>query len=195
VPQSRGGLFNFSIMEEKWKDIEGLRGHYQVSNKGRVKSLKRKIVKQSANQFGKYHKYERTIKEKILKPCVNSAGYNLVVINGKNKFNHRLVAETFIPNPERKPQINHKNGIKTDNRVSNLEWCTPKENITHAIKNGLSADLKGHKNGNSKLKESDVIGIRKMSSNNIPQKKIAEKYNISVPTVSEIANRKTWKHI
>ncbi len=104
--------------EEIWKDIEGYEGHYQVSDSGRAKSLK----------FGK---------ERILKLCVNTAGYYQVILcNGtkKGKVIHRLVAKAFIPNPENKRTINHKWGDKKDNRAVALEWATYSENHLHAYR-------------------------------------------------------------
>lgn len=98
---------------EVWKDILGYEGHYQVSNKGRVKSLK----------LGK---------ERILKPRRDVGGYLQVYLckNGDKKWClvHRLVAQAFIPNSNNLPQINHKNEDKTDNIVENLEWCSAKYN-------------------------------------------------------------------
>lgn len=100
-------------MKEVWKTIPYYSGAYQVSNLGRVKSSKGK-------------------KEKVLKPHTNSSGYLQVGLSksGKPKFVliHRLVAQVFLPNPNNLPQINHKNEIKDDNRVKNLEWCAPKYN-------------------------------------------------------------------
>ena len=122
-------------MQEIWKDIKGYEGLYQVSNLGRVKSIlcwcgngKTKIWKE---------------KEKILSNCVDNNGYIRVVLfkecKGKNVRVHRLVAEAFIPNLEDKRVVNHINGIKTDNRVENLEWCTYGENAKHAWNNGLNS--------------------------------------------------------
>lgn len=110
-----------SLPNELWITIFGLKGEYDTSNKGRVKSRVKFF-------------------EKLLKLTNHSAGYKTVNIRNKNEFVHRLVAQVFISNPDNKPIVNHINGIKTDNRVENLEWCTDKENIQHAkksIKKGL----------------------------------------------------------
>ncbi|ADI23905.1 HNH endonuclease family protein [Enterococcus phage EFRM31] len=107
-------------MIEEWKDIKGYEGLYQVSNLGRVKSLK----------FGK---------ERILKTGVDRYGYISVNLYKNNKRKlckvHRLVAQAFIPNHENKPQVNHIDEDKTNNMVSNLEWVTAKENVNHGTRN------------------------------------------------------------
>lgn len=116
-------------MEEIWKDIVvekngtlyDFTGLYQVSNLGRVRSLR--------NNHGKY-------REQILKPRLNKSGYLMIGLNNDKKqqqfYVHRLVASTFIPNPNKLPQVNHKNETKTDNFVDNLEWCTEQYNSQYS---------------------------------------------------------------
>lgn len=109
-------------MEEVWKDIPGFEGYYQASNLGRIKSL------------GTITKYRP--QEKVLKLATTSLWYKRVHIghaaNRRTWGVHRLIAITFIPNPDNKPQVNHIDGNPSNNRVENLEWCTAKENIRHS---------------------------------------------------------------
>jgi len=174
---------------EIWKDIKYYEGIYQVSNFGNVKSLDRVY-------FNGQHNCVR--KGKLMSNLTVSVGYNAVNLYLNKKATsiliHRLVAIAFIPNPEKKPQVNHINGVKTDNRVENLEWCTSSENLTHAVNNNLNTPTFGEINGMSKLTEKDVLEIREIGYS-ISRKEIAKKYNVSMPTISDIRNRKAWKHI
>lgn len=130
--------------KEVWKDIEGFEGLYQVSNLGRVKSLEKKV---RPNRGSYVHK------ERIMTSNCTTHRYRRIILkhNGKKtcRYIHRLVAQAFIPNPENKPQINHKNGDRYFNHVSNLEWCNQNENMIHSYAIGLrTSPMKGVNGGN-----------------------------------------------
>ena len=117
--------------QEKWKDINGYEGLYQVSNMGRVKSLERAVPSKNGSK--------RTIRERILKSRITPNGYSQVFLfNGRRKGKlllvHRLVCEAFHENPENKPEVNHINENKLDNRACNLEWVTRKENCNYGTR-------------------------------------------------------------
>lgn len=164
---------------EIYKDIIGYEGKYKISNLGNVLS---------------YPKV-RCRKEKVLKPMIMKNGYLTVDLCKDKTINrfliHRLVADAFIENAESKYSVNHKNGIKSDNCISNLEWSTRSENQKHAILIGLRT-AKGMKNSQSKLKDNEVISV----FNDVrPYALISKQYNISIPTVSDIKRGHTWRHI
>ena len=120
-------------MEEIWKDIEGYERLYQISNLGNVKSLDRYIINKNGDKQyfpGKY--LTQGISDNYLKVTLSKS-------NKQRTFRvHILVARAFIPNPENKPEVNHMDGNKQNNRVDNLEWNTRSENELHAYKNGLA---------------------------------------------------------
>ena len=154
--------------EEIWKDVPGYEGHYQVSNLGRVKSFKRG-------------------KERVLKPGFGANGYYHVVLykGSECKINlvHRLVSLAFLG--ESKLDVNHKNGVKTDNRLENLEYCTKSENIQHAYDTNLI---------DKKLTRACAERI-KYGHQGMLQKDIAEIYGITRQLVSLIRSGRAWKHI
>ena len=119
-------------VNNNWHSIIGYEGYYEINNTGVVKSLERKI---------KVNKRSRKISSTIMKVRINNCGYAEVRLTknkiSKTTFIHILLAKVFIPNPTDKPEVNHINGNKLDNRLINLEWVTHSENMKHAYENGL----------------------------------------------------------
>jgi len=161
------------------KEIDMFNG-YEVSDTGRVFSLN----------------YNHTGKRKELKMHKSGSGYLQVNLNGKWVSVHRLVATAFIPNPENKKTVNHKNCNRHDNNVGNLEWATHSENIIHGIKYGKIKPKKGQESCLSKLKDDDINHIRKLYSElGISHSLISKMYNVNQSTITRIINKKTWKHL
>ena len=126
----------------------------------------------------------------VLKPQPNGKGYLRVVLGGKRYFVHRLVAEKFVPNPERKEQVNHIDGNKLNNHASNLEWATNAENRKHAVENGLQ--ISGEKCPWSKLTKNDVLFIR--AHPEIDEWDLADVLNVSATTIRDIRTYRSWKN-
>ena len=156
---------------EHWKQIANF-NDYLVSDQGRIKSLKHG-------------------KERILKPGLIGNGYYAVGIGGKTTSVHQLVALYFVENTRNVPFINHKNGIKTDNRADNLEWCTRSENIQHAYHTGLNKN-RGIRHKLHKLTQDQVDFIRD-SVGSFSRKDIALMFNITQGEISNILNGRCWK--
>jgi hypothetical protein len=160
---------------ENWKDIKGYEGKYQVSDLGNIKSLFR---------------YKITLKQKICK-----TGYLSVALylNKKPKWflTHRLVAQNFILNPENKPEVNHKDGVKSNNVVYNLEWTTKSENGLHAVDIGLH-NIIGENNNTSKLTNEDVTKIKELKGI-YSQRELARMFGVSKGAIYFIHHKINWK--
>jgi len=172
------------IDNEIWRPIIGYEDLYAVSNMGRVKSF----------DSLKKHNYggARRVCGNILKPDVGTAGYyrvTLYIDNKPTKFLvHRLVALHFIDNDQNKPEVNHKYGIKSDNRASELEWSTPKENTIHAIGLGIRRKPKGL--GVSNITKEDIDSIFSQKKMGLNQYQIAAKMNTGQNIISMVLNKK-----
>jgi hypothetical protein len=172
---------------EIWKDIPGYEGRYQASTFGRIKSLARITNNQHCKT------------DSILKQSYSN-GYMVVTLHKPsikvNKSVHRIILDTFEDNPDNKPEVNHKDGIKYNNKLSNLEWATSQENMIHAYKTGLANVGQGETSHNHKLTEKQVLEIR---SKYIPYKytarMLAKEYGIGWKYIDEIVNKRSWKHI
>lgn len=162
---------------EIWRDIADYEGLYQVSNLGRVRSLK----------FGRVL---------ILKTRPNNSGYSQVWLYRDGRYEvhrvHRLVAETFIPNPDNKREVNHLNGDKTDNRVGNLEWCTSSENKRHAVATGLLKS--GENRHDAKLTAEQVIYTRD-NPDGLTGAELARLFGVDKNTISKIQLGKKYRNV
>ncbi len=183
---------NYNMENEVWKPVKGYEGYYEVSSHGRVRTIDRVIDKSDGTTQRR--------RGKISALGTDKNGYHTLSLwkEGKAEFFRvaRLVAIAFIENPENKPTVNHINGIKDDDKVSNLEWSTYSENMQHAYDTRLNINPKGEEHHLVKLTDLDVVEIRRLyESGELNQMKLAEKYNVRQPTISRIIHRKRWKHI
>lgn len=180
---------------EEWRPIIGYKGSYEVSDYGRVKSLDRYIQIQAysgGNQYQKqFNSSAKTVfrKGRVLKPK-DYKGYKSVDLSGKPCKVHRLVAQAFIPNPKNKPNINHIDNNPSNNNSSNLEWCTQKENMQHAVKQNRM--INGERISTSKLSEDDV---RKIRNSFLPTRELVKIYNVHRRHILRIKRSIQWKHI
>ena len=168
-----------SIKEEKWNDISGYTGVYQASTFGNIRSFYRS--------------------QRILKPFFSKGGYKLVKLCRDRKEKtlsiHRLVAITFIPNPNNLPQVNHLDGNKRNNNILNLEWTTNGLNKKHAYSIGLTVPLMGEQRSNAKLSNQLVLIIRKLYQDfpkNILAIFFSNELNVSDAIIYDVLANRTW---
>lgn len=168
-------------MEEIWKPVVGYEENYEISNFGRLKNIyKIKRILKTSNCRG--YKRAKLYKNKI----------------GKLIMVHRLVAEAFIQNTYNKPCVNHIDSNRSNNHVSNLEWCTYSENIIHCVKSGRQNHPKvcGEKHSQAKLTEKQVKEILSTKIESVNDKiNIMKKYSISKSHLNLLLRRGTWKNI
>ena len=156
------------------------------------------------NGLVKNDKLDSIMTLKYFKTSTDGSGYNCIAIKSNykiyNKFIHRLVAEAFIPNPDNKPQVNHKDGNKLNNDVSNLEWVTAKENKQHAIRMGLDNPYhgnqpKGENSGVNKYSENLIHEVCKLLEQNLSYKEISNILNVNKELPRSVKRRLAWIHI
>lgn len=156
---------------EIWKDIEGFEGLYQISNLGKVRNSDRDL-RLNTSKDGYKLTYLYTNKVKLTRTV------------------HRLVAKAFIPNLKNKPCVNHINGIKTDNRIENLEWVTYSENTLHSFRTGLQEIKYGSKHHSTKIPESEYLEIFKLNNEGKSSIQISKLYSVSKFTIQRILNNR-----
>lgn len=167
---------------EEWKKIEDFNDYF-ISSKGRIRSLKKK-------------------KDKILKNTIGKNGYRVVIFyesegwgkgyKQKREYIHRLLARYFIPNPDNKPEVNHKDGNKLNNSLENLEWVTHQENMMHASYELY--DRRGEKSPHAVLTQAEANAIRQRYLNGgIYQRELAREHGVALSTINLIVNNKGYK--
>lgn len=177
-------------MKEEWRDVRGYEGYYQVSNLGRIKSLARFVL----------HKNGRKVKrkERILKPSKMGDGYLSVcfrVCNNVNKqYIHRVVAKNFLKKPSYANCVNHINGVKHDNRLSNLEWVNHIENHAHAVRAGL-INNSGENSSSAIFTNKEINLIRIFyKTNRFSREEISNLLGVSKTCIAQIVTYTRYKN-
>ena len=164
-----------------WKDVVGFEEYFQVNETGEVYSKRsNKILVQSTHKKSGY---------KVLSSRIGGRRGKAICLKV-----HRMVAEAFIENPDNKPFVNHIDGIKVNNDISNLEWVTAKENMKHAADNDLLYNPRGEEHITSKLTDDMVREIRiKKSTSTF--KELADMYGVSPSAIKNVIYKKGWTHV
>lgn len=181
-------------MKEVWRPVFEFEGHYEVSDQGRVRSVDR-VVPFSSN--GRH--FNRKVRGRILKLKKTTRGYVTVGLKLSQqrqswKLVHRLVAEAFLVSSCDR-HVNHKDGDKTNNSLENLEWVTPKENMQHAVREGLHWAPRGEACVNAVLTEEDIRKIRSMRASGAENRTLADRFGVHINTIYDITKKRRWKHV
>jgi len=173
---------------EVWRNVIGYEDIYHVSNIGNIKRLEyaRKNLLTGGLSI---------IKERILKPVKHYNEYLFVSLcngNQKEYSIHTLVANAFICNPDNKPEVNHKNGVKSDNHVDNLEWNTTSENLLHSYRTGLRRSGENHHK--AKLTLVQVNEIKRLHETGVNYRQLSREFKIRACSIRDIIIGKTWKY-
>lgn len=185
-------------LEEEWRPCPGYEQHYEVSNLGRVKT--KAVFIRHDGSWSELHGYVKKLK--IRTQQTNRYGYKTIKLcklgNCTQARVHRLVAQAFIPTDNPKNQINHIDGDKTNNNVSNLEWVTAQENMAHAWETGLvnKDHTVGSRHHNALLNEEKVKEIRDIyAAGGHTHQDMADMYGVKIGTVKDLLSGRTWKHV
>lgn len=177
------GLRPESLPSERWLDVPGTDGMYQISSLGRLMTMN----------------YKGTGQQRLMKPAVDGSGYLRTMIRKDGRVRtvklHRIVAEAFHPNPEGLAEVNHKNFNKQDNRAENLEWMSRKHNMGHAAAGGKIKDKHGSFNGMSKLTEAMLSEIKaKYVPYVYTHEMLGKEYGVAKSTIKDALSRR-WRHV
>jgi hypothetical protein len=177
----------------EWRDVVGWSGVYQVSRGGAVRSLSRTVRRSDGRT--------QTFVGRDVRPTLNNKGYFQVRLSAPGRRCvapiHRLVAEAFLTNPQGLPEVNHLDGIKTNNSVVNLEWTTPRGNRKHAWDSGLRTRehlpiLRGSANGRAVLTEASVAAARQAHAGGATVRGLAREYAVDPTTMRRALRGRTW---
>ena len=177
------------MLVETWKDIPEFRGSYQVSDMGRVRSVDRVVTFKDGRK--------RKFKGKVLKPHLSNRGYERLSLSNDGRYNtetvHRLVLETFEPHVNMNDlEVNHMDGNKLNNHLTNLEWVTRYDNMSHAHDTGLINNI-GERHPNAKLSNADVLEILQRLDTGELHENIALDYGVGKSCIGKINIGAIWK--
>lgn len=177
-------------MSEVWKAIPDFEGLYEASTAGRIRSLDRHVTGKNG--------VTKKFSGRIIAPVPMKTGYVTVALSKEGKavryLVHRLVALAFLPNPDNLEEVNHKDGVKHNNALSNLEWMSRVRNIRHAMGMGLIQGM-GELNPAAKLTEQQVRQIKELSRLHLHPREIARAFGVKPSTVTDIQTRRSWQHV